>query len=289
MGKDTGIEWAHDSWAPWFGCSKISRGCQNCYADTLVSKRFKLAEWGPLGVRKRSAPSTWRLPVTWHRQALAQGQRRRLFCGHLCDVFENKRKAQPGENLPQWRRELVALIDQCHALDWLILTKRPHNVMAMLAEATEGDPAAWLKARPWVWLGTSIEDQATAAQRLPALAAIPAHVRFVSAEPLLEPINLLTWLGHVDWVIVGGESGTNARPCHVEWIRNVAQQCRARGVPVFVKQLGDRAMANGVPYRAGPKGKALHLWPPDLRVQQVPQSLPWPAAPQAQPDVPQRA
>lgn len=276
MAKQTGIEWCHMAWSPWLGCSKVSQGCQHCYADHLMGNRFGLVEWGPEGTRKRTAPSAWQQVARWDRQAHKTGQRMRLFCGHLCDVFERKLRPAEGEDLPAWRSDLLALIDKCPHLDWLILTKRPGNVLPMIAEATGENPSEWLQARPWVWVGTSIEDQASASVRLPALAAIPAAIRFVSVEPLLKAVTLAPWLAEGDpihWAIIGGESsqgGKTARACNLAWIRTLLRELEAVGLPAYVKQLGSNAIERGQPYPAGHKGKDLERWPADLVVRQVP-------------------
>jgi protein gp37 len=174
-----------------------------------------------------------------------EGVRRRVFCGSMCDVFEKR------TNLEGARGRLISLIHQTPNLDWLILTKRPENIEAMWDEAATdwGEPGTLAMPLENVWLGYSASTQADLDRGSPHLLKCPAAVRFLSLEPLLEPISLSykpgtrqhlpgRLLDEVHWVIVGGESGPGARPCNLAWIRSIVAQCKAAGVPVFVKQLG---------------------------------------------------
>lgn len=147
------------------------------------------------------------------------------------------------------RRDLFALIDECQSLRFLLLTKRPENVRRMWPETTgvgdfrgSGEVCTRSLYRPNVWLLTSVSDQTTADAMLPHLIQCRGLVPIlgVSAEPLLGEVRLQHWLGEsgIRWVIIGGESGPHARPCHVEWVRSLARQCKAASVPAFVKQLG---------------------------------------------------
>lgn len=250
MGSQTGIAWTDHTFNPWRGCTKVSAGCANCYAATM-SKRNPavLGEWGPHGQRAMAAPSYWRLPVQWNAAAKRDGVRRRVFCASLADVFEDR----PELDAP--RRSLFAAIAATPNLDWLLLTKRPENITRLMPEA----------GLPNVWLGVSVEDQATADARIPLLLEVPAAVRFVSYEPALGPVRFdriaTEELGRLDalrgfhfvdghnepistprlnWLIVGGESGPKARPFDIAWARSVVAQCKAAGVACFVKQLGAR-------------------------------------------------
>jgi protein gp37 len=155
----------------------------------------------------------------------------------MADVFERRQELDP------WRQRLWKLIADTPHLDWLLLTKRPQNVIKMV-------PRAWLENwPPNVWVGTTVEDQRYAKKRLQYLLRIPAAVRFVSCEPLLGPINLAPHLGHgegmVNWVIAGGESGAGCRPSDPEWFRDLRDQCVAAGVPFFFKQWGNWAPSDG--------------------------------------------
>src|SRR5262249_26665131 len=161
--------------------------CDLCYAEDDMDRRFHKASWGNHD-RVRAAVSTLRKPQAWQRQAAKQGVRRRVFVSHYSDVFDNQ---APDE----WRAELWAIIAECPDLDWLLLTNRPQNIPKML-------PIDW----PWpqVWLGATAGTQkAWDHTAVPFLRLIPAAVRFISVEPMLEPIS--ADLRGIDWVICGGE------------------------------------------------------------------------------------
>jgi protein gp37 len=231
MGKDSAIEWTDHTFNPWWGCVKVSPGCKNCYAETL-SKRFGHKVWGPQGERRFFGVKHWAEPLKWDRQAKAEGVRRRVFCGSMCDVFEE------GAALNTERAVLWDLIWKTPNLDWLVLTKRPENIYGMV-------PGYWINhmtGTEWprnIWIGTSVEDQQRADERIPELLKVPAKVRFLSCEPLLGQIDITPWLSKLQWVIVGGESGQRARPMHPEWARSLRDQCVSVGVPFFFKQWGE--------------------------------------------------
>ena len=253
MGENSKIEWTHHSFNPWIGCSKVSAGCANCYAEELMAIRYKRVQWGEQGTRKRTSDRNWREPLKWNREAEQAGERRRVFCASLADVFEGRRELIP------WRVELFQLIAVTPWLDWLLLTKRPEYFVRFLPWYGEGEPPGN------VWLGTSVENQQTADQRIPHLLDAPAVLRFLSCEPLLGPVTLsrsTEWIVPcgIDWVIVGGESGHRARPCDLQWIRSILNQCESASVPCFVKQLG------GGTDKRGDWDK----WPADLRVREFP-------------------
>lgn len=276
MAENSKIEWTHHTFNPWIGCTKVSDGCKNCYAETLMDTRYKKTKWGPRGLRVIKADSGWSEPVKWNRDAEAAGERRRVFCASLADVFEGP-DTMPAEAWPDVvsaRARLIDLIHRTPHLDWLLLTKRPQNVQRLWDEAaTEwGEPGTLAMPLPNVWLGTSIEDQKTADERIPELLKCPAAVRFLSCEPLLGRVDLdchpstgcpTGWLDGspgIDWVIAGGESGPGARPCNAQWIRSLVGQCKAASVPVFVKQLGANVTsANDV----GFEGDTPTSWPMD--------------------------
>lgn len=193
-----------------------------------MDHRFSRVKWGPMAKRKKTSPSYWAKPLIWNRRAHDEAVRRKVFCGSLCDVLDEHTSIKDG-----WREDLLHLILATPALDWLLLTKRPENFDYLW-------PRAWIPDN--VWFGVSVENQKQADIRIPWLDSMPAMVRFLSCEPLLEPINLMldyaTWLApKIDWVIVGGESGPNRRPFHEEWARNLRDQCRVSGVPFFMKQI----------------------------------------------------
>lgn len=271
VGENSKIEWTDHTFNPWIGCTKVSEGCKHCYAETLMDKRYGRVEWGPQGARVRTSAANWKKPLAWNRKAAAEGKRARVFCASLADVFEDK-PDQP--EMYGWRAELFDMIELTPNLDWLLLTKRPENVMLML-------PREWQRYSEWgcppknFWIGTSVENQEQADKRIPELLNIPAAVRFLSMEPLLGPVSLdngeTSWLTchgactdesedvcrsfeytnkcfhGIDWVIVGGESGAHARPMHPDWVRSIRDQCQAAGVPFFFKQWGEWVFENQLP------------------------------------------
>ena len=223
------IEWTDHTFNPWIGCQHISPGCDHCYAETMMDKRYGKVEWGPHGERKRTSQENWNKPLKWNAEARAfrreHGHRPRVFCASLADVFDNQVH-------PSWRADLFALIRECRRLDWLVLTKRPQNISKMLA-------ANWGAVNPNVWLGVTAENQLYFDQRWRILQRIPAAVKFISYEPALGSLKLPKVGPLPDWVITGGESGGAARPLKPRWIRNIIEECRGRGVAVFHKQWGN--------------------------------------------------
>lgn len=231
MGENSKIEWTDHTFNPWIGCTKVSPACAHCYAENSPASRFGGVRWGPGQPRKRTAASNWKQPVTWNRKAEAAGVRPRVFCASLADVFDD---AVPVE----WRRDLLHLIDDTPHLDWLLLTKRPADVPRLLSQVSNGAVEDF-RHMPNVWLGTTVEDQRRADERLDDLLNVPARVHFVSAEPLLGPLDLRRWFGGLDWVIAGGESGHGARPSHPDWYRSLRDQCEVAGVAFHFKQWGE--------------------------------------------------
>ncbi len=229
MGENTNIAWAHHSWNPWVGCTKVSKACDNCYAAAW-DKRYGGEHWGPGAPRRRTSPANWRKPLKWNREAEASGEVCRVFCASLADVFDN-------EVLAAWRADLFKLIKVTPALTWMLLTKRIGNAAKML-------PADWGGGYPNVWLGATIPNQAEADRDVPKLIEIPAAKRFVSYEPALGPVDFGqtgAWFNEwgvtfLDWIICGGESGAGRRPMDRDWARSVRAQCADAGVAFFYKQ-----------------------------------------------------
>jgi protein gp37 len=273
MSENSAISWTDHTFNPWVGCTKVSPACNHCYAERWAKRAGKAAGvvWG--GERRRTAPSNWAKPLKWNAQAAREGRRMRVFCASLADVFDN-------QVAPAWRAELFALIAGTPNLDWLLLTKRIGNAHEMIGKAliqssvNQGKGPTETMARwPWpnVWLGATICNQAEANRDIPKLLAVPARVRFLSIEPMLGALDLtrVQWpgkhkvdvlrggawdvpgwhqgftnhsdMGRVHWVIVGGESGPNARPMHPDWARSLRDQCAAAGVPFHFKQWGEWA------------------------------------------------
>jgi protein gp37 len=251
--ENSKIEWTHHTFNPWIGCTKVSPGCLNCYAETLMDTRYGRVKWGKGQPRSRTSADNWRKPTQWNKAAEGAAERPRVFCASLADWLDDEVPAG-------WLFDLITLIHKTPCLDWLLLTKRPQNFETRLRSAAAQctiDPLditdriyAWIEgSRIWnnVWVGTSAEDQSRWDERMPLLMNIPARVRFVSAEPLVGRIHM----GELrpDWLIVGGESGPNARPMEREWAETLCAQCDDRTAFHF-KQWG------GVDKKAA--GRLLH-------------------------------
>jgi protein gp37 len=280
VGDDSAIEWTDATWNPTTGCDQVSPGCDHCYALTLA-KRLKAMDSpayqqdgdprtsGP-GFALQVHPDRLDQPLRWTRP-------RTIFVNSMSDLFHPR---VPDEFIAR----VFAVMAAAPQHTFQVLTKRPKRMRALLGndgqtllEATCDDETAMaLYAHGWplsnVWLGTSVEDQQRADERIPALLDTPATVRFLSCEPLLGPVDLTGWLapnpdgarlaaecavaiecrhGHdvcptcdgdpastIDWAIVGGESGPGARPMHPQWVRDLRDQCTAAGVAFFFKQWG---------------------------------------------------
>lgn len=222
MGENSDIEWTHHTFNPWWGCHKVSPGCKNCYAEALDHRLGNDEHWGLHAPRKFFGDKHWNNPLRWDRAAAQAGERHRVFCASVADVFEDR------PDLVEHRERLWKLIAQTTHLDWLLLTKRPENFGKMLP---------WGDA-PWanVWLGASAENQEYADLRLPILRATPAAIRFVSYEPALEAVNFAPLLTDIAWLIAGSESGPGARAGDMAWYADVQKQCETYGVKFFLKQ-----------------------------------------------------
>jgi protein gp37 len=231
MGQNSKIEWTTHTFNPWWGCTKVSEACKHCYAEAWA-KRLGQEVWGPKPARRTMSDSHWSQPLKWNRDAALAKDRPRVFCASMADVFEDR------DELLEHRTRLFDLIEMTPDLDWLLLTKRPQNVARL---------ARWGAQWPSnVWLGTTIELQHRAEELLPYLEAIPAKVRFISAEPLLGPLKIERWLETtIDWVITGGESGPKARPASPQWFTDLHAQCMRQEVAFHFKQWGDWAPGDG--------------------------------------------
>jgi protein gp37 len=280
MGETTKIEWCAHTFNPWWGCTRVSPGCEHCYAEDFAT-RFGV-KWGLKEQRRRFGAKHWGGPLKWNARAaramlVEAGRRPGVFCGSMCDVFEDRR------DLDAERERLWALIEATDQLDWLLLTKRPQNMLRLA-------PPRWAGRWPRnVWAGCTVEDQQRADERVPELLRVPAVVRFLSCEPLLGRVDLWPWMcrrdtdgdgncathrsgcPRIDWVIAGGESGRHARVSEVEHMRFLLEQCRAGGVAYFGKQVGSQPQLGGVRLRIfDGKGGALTDLPEDLRVREFP-------------------
>ena len=252
MSKSSPIEWTRSTFNPWWGCVKVSPACQHCYAERDAT-RFGHKVWGPESPRRFFSQEHWDQPLKWNEQAKREGQPWRVFTGSMCDVLEDR------EDLLIQRVRLWELIEKTPHLTWLLLTKRPER----FPKAT---PSRWWSPETWprnVWAGTTVENQEWAEERIPHLVEVPAPVRFISAEPLLGPLDLSPWMWksgcehhcgdrcsrdidcpfdpshRIHWVVAGGESGPHARPSQVAWFRDLRDQCTGAGVSFFFKQWGE--------------------------------------------------
>lgn len=243
MSEKTGIAWTDHTFNPWWGCVRVSPGCENCYAER-DSKRYGFNLWGPTTDRRFFGDKHWNEPRKWDREAMAKlGRPARVFCASMADVFEDRR------DLDEPRARLFRLVEETPNLHWQLLTKRPENARALV-------PAEWNR-RGWppnAWFLFTAEDQAHFDKRWPEAAGIDAVVKGVSYEPALGAITFGRPLRDprgIDWVIVGGESGPasgdhRARPFDVAWAQAAIAECKSAGVAVFTKQLGDHVITNGI-------------------------------------------
>lgn len=230
MAEKTLIAWTHHTFNIAWGCTKISPGCTNCYADDLAG-RYGHDVWGPKKPRRTFGEKHWSEPLKWEAEAVQAGERRRVFCSSMCDVFEDH------PTIDQERARLWSLIARTPHLDWQLLTKRADRIAANL-------PAGWPEKWPNVWLGVSIENNDYVG-RADRLRQIPAAVRFISYEPALGPVPDLDLAG-IDWLIYGGESGPKYRPEDKQWARDVWAKCRASGTAFFHKQSAHRFTERGI-------------------------------------------
>lgn len=296
MGALTHIQWCDHSFNGWIGCSKVHEGCTNCYAEREFAHRRKRVVWGPHGTR--SVTKTWSDPLKWNRAAKQTGQRPRVFTASISDVLEewdgpildaqgNRVRRANGRftTMDDLRTDLFTLIDSTQNLDWLMLSKRLQNIPKMWPKDRHGDQIY----RSNVWLGTSVSNQETFDEYLPLLMSCRqlSPILFLSMEPLLGPITMRRAIAggqRPDWVIVGGESGPNARPCFSAWVQNIVNECREFNIPCFVKQMGmswwsgtpEDAAQFGAEQQCSPAdrtGSNPDEWPASLRVRQFP--VPW--------------
>jgi len=225
VGEFSKIEWTDHTFNPWWGCTNVSPACDSCYAEAMA-KRYGHKVWGANSERRFLSDAHWAAPLKWDGAAAKSGVRRRVFCASMADVFEDR------EDLIPWRERLWTLIEATPHLNWLLLTKRPGNILKMMPEGGFG---------PNVWLGATVELQEFAKGRIKQLLRVPATVHFLSCEPLLGPLDLSTWLhtGGLDWVITGGESAPNARPTDPNWFEALRDQCIQSHVAFHFKQWGN--------------------------------------------------
>ena len=287
MSNNTSIQWTDNTWNPIVGCSRVSEGCKNCYAERMAGRLAAMGKrqyqdvvgdgltYGPnagwtgetaLVESALSDPSYWK-------------KGKRVFVCSMGDLFH--------PSVPfDWVDRVFTVMALCPRHTFQVLTKRPERMAEYFNYAVKFDNleeeiarrVGWEGKWPrptegdWplrnLWIGTSVENQAAADERIPHLLRCQPAVCFLSLEPLLGPVDLSLWVndGNVDcsapihWVIVGGESGPKARPCDIAWIRSIRDQCAAAGVPCFVKQLGSNChdSESGILGRQAP-------WDPELQ------------------------
>lgn len=292
MGEKTKIEWTDSTWNCVTGCTKVSQGCKNCYAERVFPRAYgKDRKFSDVRIH----PERLDQPLRWRKP-------RKIFVNSMSDLFH--------ESVPdQFIVDVFGMMTLAHWHTFQILTKRPERMRAFLATGDHGIiqqfqaiqdnggigpkmmfraldiksrdsvPLAWPLAN--VWLGVSVEDQKTADERIPLLLQTPAAVRFVSYEPALGPVDFEPWLikrlgcegaqpdpdytecaeacNQLDWVICGGESSPKARSFNVQWARDVIAQCKDAGVACFIKQLGSYAIEEGDGSDGPSNGQMGHL------------------------------
>ena len=309
----TKIEWCDETWNVLTGCTRVSPGCENCYAERLAATRMKnhpryhgVAKMTPAGPRftgeVREHHQLLEVPLRWRKP-------RMIFVSAQSDLFH---PLVPAEFIAK----VFATMAEARQHRFQVLTKRPERAADLLNDPPGG--TTW--PLPNVWIGTSVEDQQRADERIPLLMDVPAAVRFVSVEPMLGPMDLThevcsgcgaDYRGPrdcgcpagsatkfryggtrsespywpLDWVIVGAESGPGARPMRLEWARSIVEQCRSARVACFVKQLGPvvylkdsrgPGVIGETPLRLKhPKGGDPSEWPEDLRVREFPKEGMW--------------
>jgi protein gp37 len=242
VSDNTSIEWTDTTWNPTTGCTKVSPGCDNCYAEKIVERFHRK---GAFEIVTRSEPKLW-APFKWRKP-------RKVFVNSMSDLFHDQ---VPDSFIVQ----VFSVMARTQQHTYQLLTKRHGRMRSLLnqpafqnAVASLAPDAGWPLRN--LWLGVSVEDQKRADLRIPALLDTPAAVRWLSCEPLLGPINLAdadsfaVCDGGIDWVVVGGESGHGARPMHPDWARSLRDQCvddqrtaeMDTGIPFFFKQWGEWA------------------------------------------------
>ena len=254
MGTKTGISWTDHTFNPWWGCTRVSPGCENCYAER-GSKRYGYDIWGVDKARRTFGEKHWNEPIRWNKDAMRERKRHLVFCASMADICD--KDAPPGEIEKLW-----ALIKQTPWLDWQLLTKRPERIPLIL-------PGDWSWGYENVWWGVSIESPKYV-YRWKELQNINARCKFVSYEPALELVMFDFFHPLPAWIIIGGESGINARTFDVEWARNVIRVGSIMGISIFMKQLGSRVRGNDFYVELKGNGSDIEKMTRDLRIREFP-------------------
>ena len=254
----TKIEWTNETWNPIIGCSKISEGCKNCYAERMAGRLSNITKTAYyLKVVEQNRPALlvikglpkWNGETQFINQQLLKPTQwkkpRKIFVCSMGDLFH--------ESIPfEWIDVVFSIMSDIDQHIYQVLTKRPFRMQQFYDWKAKQLGVKW-QAKDNVWIGVTVESQEQVYRILPLLK-VPSKIRFISCEPLLSNIDLYPWLdeyigpsetGHNDWlnglnwVIVGGESGPEARPMHPEWVRSLKNQCKISGTPFFFKQWGE--------------------------------------------------
>jgi protein gp37 len=230
MGDRTGIEWTDATWNPVTGCTKVSAGCDNCYAEVLARRRLRdiyLAQSPAVDTAENQAdPFAVRLWPARLKQPARWATPRIVFVNSMSDLFH--------ADIPErYVRDVFEVMLSTKRHIYQVLTKRPGRAARFCSRNKDLFENGIVP--PFIWIGTSVEHRKTL-HRVCHLKTIPAAVRFLSCEPLLGP--LVLDLSHIHWVIVGGESGAGCRPMDPDWARHIRDQCLAARVPFFFKQFG---------------------------------------------------
>lgn len=251
MSSSSKIEWTERTWNPVTGCTKVSPGCDRCYAETFA-ERWRGVPAHPFeqGFDLTFHPERLDMPLAWRAS--------RIFVNSMSDLFHR--------DIPdEFVARVFATMLKTPKHTYQVLTKRPDRMRHLIPRLYDNVDATI--PRDHVWLGVSIESN-DYAWRADMLRGTPASVRWISAEPLLGPLDRVD-LTDIDWLVIGGESGHGARPLDLGWIRDLIQHARAAGTSVFVKQLG--AVAAREQKLGDRKGGDMEAWPDDLRVREYPQ------------------
>lgn len=230
MPGKTKIQWTDITLNPVTGCTKISLGCTNCYAERFAERwRGIKGHAFEQGFDLRLWPKRLKIPGRWRKP-------RMVFVNSMSDLFHEK--------IPiEFIRKTFIMMQENPKHTFQVLTKRAASMGLFIKKDAPVPAMTWhVWGKTWtpknIWLGVSVENQYFADLRIPLLIETGAHVRFLSIEPMLGPVDISKWLPDLSWIIVGGESGPGARPMNLDWVRSIRDQCASQKVPFFFKQVG---------------------------------------------------